>query len=99
MAQKDPLNGDRHNAGPQENVSRPERAHLRSRITFDTGICGGRPCIRSMRIRVSDILEMLSGGTTRPEILANYPYLEDDDITAALDYAAESSNHRVISSP
>lgn len=74
-----------------------ERARFRSRITFDAKICGGRPCIRGMRIRVSDILDMLSAGETRQEILADYPYLEDDDISAALEYAADSSDHRVVS--
>jgi uncharacterized protein (DUF433 family) len=50
-----------------------------------------------MRIRVSDILDMLSAGATRQEILADYPYLEDEDISAALEYAAESADHRVVS--
>lgn len=58
------------------------------RITLDPGVCGGRPCIRGLRIRVSDILDMLAGGATRAEILADYPYLENEDITAALEYAA-----------
>jgi uncharacterized protein (DUF433 family) len=49
-----------------------------------------------MRIRVSDILDMLAGGATRQEILADFPYLEDDDISAALEYAAESADHRVV---
>jgi len=61
---------------------------LSERITIDPGVCGGRPCIRGLRIRVSDILDMLAGGATRAEILADYPYLEDEDITAALEYAA-----------
>jgi uncharacterized protein (DUF433 family) len=81
--------------------SRPEeawqRSHLRSRVTFDARVCGGRPCIRGMRIRVSDILDMLSAGVTRQEILIDYPYLEDEDISAALAYAAESTDHRVVS--
>ncbi|HEY5565916.1 MAG TPA: DUF433 domain-containing protein [Gammaproteobacteria bacterium] len=66
-------------------------------MTFDARICGGRPCIRGMRIRVTDILDMLSAGATRREILADYPYLEDDDIRAALEYAAESADHRIVS--
>jgi len=61
---------------------------LSERITIDPGVCGGRPCIRGLRIRVTDILDMLAGGATRAEILADYPYLEDEDITAALEYAA-----------
>lgn len=67
-----------------------------SRITTDPDICGGRPCIRNMRIRVSDILDLLAAGETRAAILADYPYLEDEDITAALEYASIASSHRVI---
>jgi uncharacterized protein (DUF433 family) len=67
-----------------------------SRITVDPLICGGRPCIRGMRIRVSDILDMLASGAGREEILADYRYLEDADIDAALEYASRSVDHRVI---
>ncbi len=56
-----------------------------NRITIDPEVCGGRPCIRGLRIRVKDILDMLAGGATRQEILDDYPYLEDPDITAALE--------------
>jgi len=58
------------------------------RITFNPEQCGGRPCIRGMRIRVKDILEMLAGGASQQETLEDHPYLEDEDITAALEYAA-----------
>jgi len=64
-----------------------------SRITMDPQICGGRPCIRGMRIRVKDVLDMLAGGASRQEILEDYPYLEDADISAALEYAAEQADH------
>lgn len=63
-------------------------ASLISRITTNPGICGGRPSIRNMRIRVSDVLDLLTAGETRADILADYPYLEDEDITAALEYAS-----------
>ena len=63
------------------------------RITVDSEICGGRPCIRGLRVRVKDILEMLAGGSTRAEILADFPYLEDEDITAALEFAARAVDH------
>jgi uncharacterized protein (DUF433 family) len=53
-----------------------------SRITIDPAQCGGRPCIRGMRIRVKDALELLAAGTTEDEILADYPYLEREDIRA-----------------
>ena len=69
---------------------------LLNRITVDPAVCGGRPCIRGMRIRVSDILEMLAAGATREEILEDYPYLEDEDITAVLEYAAHQSDHRIM---
>lgn len=66
------------------------------RITIDPNVCGGRPCIRGQRIRVSDILEMLASGANREEILADYPYLEDQDITAALSYAARQTDHPIL---
>ena len=61
------------------------------RITIEPGKCGGRPCIRGMRIRVQDILDMLdmlAAGTSEDEILRDSPYLERDDIRAAITYAA-----------
>jgi uncharacterized protein (DUF433 family) len=58
------------------------------RITTDPNQCGGRPCIRGLRVRVTDILDMLAAGASRENILKDYPYLEDGDITAALEYAA-----------
>ena len=61
----------------------------RERITIDRKQCGGRPCIRSLRIRVQDVIEMLAGGASREEILEDFPYLEDADFTAALNYAAK----------
>jgi len=67
-----------------------------SRITMDADICGGRPCIRGMRIRVSDILDLLAAGNDRAQILADYPYLEDADIEAALEYAAQAVDHRIV---
>ena len=69
---------------------------LLSRITVEPDKIGGRPCIRRMRIRVMDIVEMLADGATRADILESYPELEDDDISAALAYAARATDHRVI---
>ncbi|MEJ2379472.1 MAG: DUF433 domain-containing protein [Pseudolabrys sp.] len=66
------------------------------RITSDPAVLGGRPCIRGMRVRVKDILDLLASGATRDEILADYPYLESDDIAAALEYAAQHVDHPVI---
>ena len=70
-------------------------SHL-DRITVDPGVFGGRPCIRGLRIRVKDILDMLAGGASRAEILEDFPYLEEDDIAAALDCAAHHVDHPVI---
>ena len=61
---------------------------LLDHITINAAQCGGRACIRGTRIRVSDILELLAAGETHEQILADYPYLEQDDIFAALRYAA-----------
>ena len=69
---------------------------LLARITIDPEQCGGRPCIRGMRIRVIDVLELLAAGETREEILAEYPYLEPDDVAASLLYAARQLDHPVL---
>ena len=69
---------------------------LVDRITVDPEVCAGRPCIRGLRIRVTDILDMLAAGASREGILQDYPYLEDLDITAALEFAASS---RVLHAP
>lgn len=62
------------------------------RITVISGLCGGRPTIRGMRIRVVDVLEMLAGGMTSQEILDDFPYLEAEDIHACLEFAAAQAN-------
>lgn len=67
------------------------------RITTNPDQCGGRPCIRSMRIRVKDVLDLLAAGSSREEILEDFPSLEPEDITAALEYAAKQSDHPVLS--
>lgn len=72
-------------------------SHL-ERITVDPNQCGGRPCLRGMRIRVKDLLDLLAAGVSREDILQDYPYLENDDITAALEYAAIQSDHPVFRS-
>lgn len=74
----------------------PYDAGLLSRITSDAAVCGGRPCIRGMRIRVSDVLALLASGMSRNAVLKDYPYLEGADIDAALAYAAGATSHRVI---
>ena len=61
---------------------------LLRRITRDHAVMGGRPCIRGMRVTVGAIVGLLAAGRTREEILDAYPYLEADDVQAALSYAA-----------
>lgn len=68
------------------------------RITVNPDVCGGRPCVRGLRIRVKDVLDLLASGATRNEILADYPYLEDEDITAVLAFAARQNDHPVLRS-
>jgi uncharacterized protein (DUF433 family) len=72
------------------------QADLLDRITFNPRQCGGRPCIRGMRIRVKDVLDMLAAGATEGEILRDYPYLEQDDIRACLEYASAQVDHAVV---
>jgi uncharacterized protein (DUF433 family)/predicted nuclease of predicted toxin-antitoxin system len=67
-----------------------------NRITFNPAQCGGRPCIRGMRIRVKDVLDLLAAGVPQAEILEDFPYLEPADIQACLDYAAAQADHRVL---
>ena len=69
---------------------------MTDRITIDPDVCGGRPCIRGLRLRVKDVLDMLAGGATREEILSDYPYLQNADITASLEYASRAIDHPVI---
>lgn len=71
---------------------------LLDRITIESGKCGGRPCIRGMRIRVTDVLELLSAGASFEEILTDDPYLEREDILAAIEYAAHLTDHAVLPS-
>jgi uncharacterized protein (DUF433 family) len=66
------------------------------RVTVDPALCGGRPCLRGLRIRVKDVLDLLAAGASREEILSDYPLLEAEDITAALEYAARQSDHPVL---
>jgi len=69
---------------------------LLSRITTDPEQCGGRPCVRGQRVRVTDVLELLAAGESVAQILAEYPYLEAEDISACLLYAARRLDHPTI---
>jgi uncharacterized protein (DUF433 family) len=66
------------------------------RITVNPKQCGGRPCTRGMRIRVKDVLDMLAGGASATEILADFPDLEAEDIRACLAYAAGYFDHPLL---
>lgn len=66
------------------------------RITVDLQQCSGRPCIRGLRMPVSQILEMLSQGMSHEEIIEEYPYIEPADILAALRFAATEANHPIL---
>jgi uncharacterized protein (DUF433 family) len=70
--------------------------NLLDRITLEVGKCGGQPCIRNKRLRVSDVLELLSAGATYDEILDDYSFLEREDINACLLYAARQTNHTIL---
>jgi len=71
-------------------------SNLLSRITTDPEQCGGRPCVRGQRVRVTDVLELLAAGESVQQILAEYPYLETEDISACLLYAARRIDHPTI---
>ena len=68
------------------------------RITVDAEQCGGRPCIRGTRMRVADVLQLLSAGASIEEILADYTFLEREDVLAAIEYAALQTDHIVLRS-
>jgi uncharacterized protein (DUF433 family) len=63
------------------------------RITVNPEQCGGKPCIRGMRIRVSDVLDLLASGLTREEVLTELPDLEPADITSCLRFASQTISH------
>lgn len=69
---------------------------MNGRITHNPDQCGGGPCIRGMRIRVQDILELDAAGQSGEQILANFPDLEAEDLKAALAYAAREIDHPVL---
>ncbi len=68
----------------------------RNRITVDPLVCHGKACIKGTRVMVSVILDNLADGVSRDEILASYPSLVDEDIDAAVQYAAELARERLV---
>lgn len=75
------------------------REELLGRITVDPAVCFGKPCIRGHRIWVSFILDLLAGGQSTRDILAEYPYLEEADILACIAYGAEMARERYVDIP
>jgi uncharacterized protein (DUF433 family) len=69
-----------------------DNRNLANRITLDPQQCGGRPCIRGMRIRVSDVLDLLASGLTNEQVVQELPDLELDDVRASIYYAARKVN-------
>jgi len=83
---------------PPFRISDAEEAmsRLLDRITINPDQCGGRPCIRGMRIRVTDVLDLYAAGLTAEQILDEMPDLEMEDLQAALSYAARKLDHPVL---
>lgn len=82
--------------GGQAHSRTMSKVQLLERITIEPGKCGGRPCIRGQRMRVKDVLELLSAGASYEEILADYAFLERDDILACIEFAARQADHVVL---
>lgn len=74
----------------------PMNRNLLDRITIEPGKCGGRPCIRGYRLRVKDVLDLLAAGSTEAEILAEYDFLEPDDLRACYQFAAAQAGHGIF---
>jgi uncharacterized protein (DUF433 family) len=82
--------------GSETAGSYPEAMSRLDRITSDPAVMHGRPVVRGLRIRVTDVLSLLAAGATHAEIVADYEYLEEDDILACLEYAAAQTDHAVL---
>jgi len=70
--------------------------YLSDRITVDSEQCSGRPCVRGMRIRLTDVLDLFSTGLTANQILKEMPDLEEEDLKACLQYASKRIDHPVV---
>ena len=70
--------------------------YIAPRITVDPGQCGGRPCVRGMRIRVTDVLDLLADGVSPEQAIEELPDLELEDIVACLKFASERIDHPVV---
>ena len=69
---------------------------LADRITVNPGQCGGRPCVRGLRIRVTDVLDLLASGRSPEQVLAELPDLEPEDIAACLRLASRRLDHPIV---
>ena len=69
---------------------------LADRITADPAQCGGRPCVRGLRIRVTDVLDLLAAGLTPEQVLVELPDLERDDVSACLRFASRRIDHPIV---
>ena len=69
---------------------------IAERITVNPEQCGGRPCVRGMRIRVSDVLDLLANGLSEEQVLVELPDLESEDVRACLRFASRSLDHPVV---
>ena len=66
------------------------------RITVDPHQCGGRPCVRGMRIRVTDVLDLLASGLSASQVVEELPDIEPEDITACLRFASQTADHPIL---
>jgi len=71
-------------------------ANLAKRTTVDFEQCGGRPCIRGMRVRVTDVLDLLAVGLTPEQVISELPYVELDDVRACIRFANQRLDHPVV---
>jgi uncharacterized protein (DUF433 family) len=69
---------------------------LAERITVDPAQCGGRPCVRGLRIRVTDILDLLASGLSAAQVIEELPDLELEDVTACLRFASRRLAHPIV---
>jgi len=70
--------------------------NVMDRITVNPRQCGGRPCIRGMRIRVTDVLDLLAAGMSREQVIEELPDLESEDVDACLRFASRRIDHPVV---
>lgn len=73
-----------------------QRVELMERITVNPDQCGGRPCVRGMRIRVADVLDLLAAGFTPEQVVEELPDLESADVTAVLRFASRRLDHPIL---